>query len=253
MNSLPQSRQLIGWLTGAHYDYADGEIWPKLSESSPRLLLWRLALKLGILNRVKARIRGEVWPRLATTMIGEARCHNIVDCVDLIRDVPGDIVDCGVWRGGSTILLTHAMRELGINRYVWCCDTFDGFDKKDAFAEGQHCHAALKVSLNDVSRNFSKHGVSEDFLITLRGKVQETLAKITSKQVALLRVDVDMYAPTKHCLDTIWPLMPKGGIVIVDDYGCAAFQCKRAVDEFVQQHGVKLIPIDRSGVWWRKE
>jgi len=244
--------QLIPFMTGSAYDYADGEIWPELKYHTWDMWLTRAAMKLSRGERVHRRVTGKVWPRIAPTMIGEARAKNIVDSVMSLGElgVRGALVDCGVWRGGSTML----MAACDSYRQIYCCDTFDGFDETDALLEGVPNPKALKVRLHEVLENFNKYGVSTDFVTCMKGKVQDTLRRVEAP-VALLRIDVDMACPTLSCLEQIYPKMSKGGIVIVDDYGCKAYQCRSAVDSFRKINKITspIQWIDEDGIWWRKE
>lgn len=247
--NTPKTNELKNWITGKAYNYADGEIWPSLKEHSPRLIAWRVAVALGLRDKTTLRNRGNLTPRLATTMIGDQRAQNIIDMVTLTKNIPGDIVDCGVWRGGSTILFKSTVDELGLSKQVWCCDTFNGFPKEDAERESVASPDYLVVPVEQVKKNFTRHGVSLSNVRFLKGKVQETLGTITDA-VSILRVDVDMYYPTKHCLDVITPIMSPGGIIIVDDYGCSVYECKRAVDEFMLKHpNATLHKIDNDGIY----
>lgn len=249
------------WITGAAYQYADGEVWPEWRHHSLMMWVWRLALLLRICSRINCRIRGHVWPRLAVTMIGEARAVNIIDVVKMLNreHVPGALVDCGVWRGGSTILMTQAHFDscldhsiaARIERHIYCCDTFDGFPETQALIEDVACPDALRIPVGEVMANFDKFGVSRDCVRFVQGDVCETLHNI-NEPIALLRIDVDMHKPTLACLEILYPKLSKGCVVIIDDYGSTAFDCKRAVDEFRNKHGVTapMVQIDSDGVYW---
>jgi hypothetical protein len=249
-----KAETLRHWITGAAYNYADGEIWPEWKNHNLMMWVWRLALALGIRSRTSCRIRGDVFPKLAATMIGEARAQNIVDMVNAVSlgRVVGALVDCGVWRGGSTILMTQAMLDSEWYRDVYCCDTFDGFVPSQASEEQVACPAALRVPRGEVEGNFRKYGVDLSNVKFIKGDVCYSLASVTGP-IALLRVDVDMYIPTMACLKSLYGQISSGGIVIIDDYGCTSFECKKAVDDFRSKHPCgPLNKIDGSGVWWVK-
>lgn len=249
--AFSNARTLLPWITGAAYNYGDGEVWPEWKFMTLRLLARRVALAIGLHSRKKARRLGQVWPAVSPTMIGELRAANIVEMVERLdeQNIPGALVDCGVWRGGSTML----MRAASLNRTVYCCDTFDGFPPEDAKREKVMCPAALRVPQSQVQANFQKFGVPLEGVQFLQGRVQETLSQIT-EPVALLRVDVDLYEPTLACLETIHPLMSPSAIVIVDDYGVPYYGCRQAVDEFrVTNQSGQLHWIDTDGVWWTKQ
>jgi predicted O-methyltransferase YrrM len=248
-----KAEKLQHWITGSAYNYADGDIWPEIKFHTPLMVVWRVALKLRLRSRIACRERGDVWPAVAATMIGKARAQNIVDMVRYVNSnkVPGALVDCGVWRGGSTILMTQAAIDDG-GRQVFCCDTFDGFPPHQATAEQVACPDALRVPVADVKHNFDTYGVPTTNVTFLSGDVCTTLGGICCS-IALLRIDVDMYEPTMACLEHLYIQIQPGGVVIIDDYGCGSFKCKEAVDEFRRKNACgPLNHIDLSGVWWVK-
>jgi len=245
------ARTLIPFITGSAYNYADGEIWPEWRHHTLRLVAKRLAMACGFRSRIKARKLGKVWPRVAPTMIGELRALNIVQMIEKLDDdnVHGSLVDCGVWRGGSTMLMAAASP----NRQVYCCDTFLGFPKEDAARENVPCPKALAVSQGKVFLNFVKYGVPVNRVCFVRGKVQNTLCDIP-KPVALIRIDVDMAEPVHACLSQLWPKLSSGGWVIVDDYGCKYYRCREAVDSFRNINGGGPIHwIDEEGICYQKQ
>jgi O-methyltransferase len=250
-------RILQKWITGAAYNYADGLIWPEPKYHSLRMWVWRVAVKLGYSKTNRLRRDGECWPAQALTMIGEKRAENILDMVEMAlqTSVPGCFVDCGVWRGGSTILMASATMHAPFPlRRVFCCDTFDGFPPEDAAADGVMCPTALKVSQHEVEDNFRKCDVPMGCVTFLRGKVQDTL-KAINEPVAMLRVDVDNYEATLACLETLYTRIPVDGVVIIDDYGDKSYKCRSAVDFFRTKNNIRepLVWIDNAGVYWIKE
>ena len=170
------------------------------------------------------------------------------------RNVEGDIVECGVWRGGNLVIAGLMRREMGFDRRIWAYDTFagmtapseadfksgaEGLDANDKFYQlerGDHnewCYA----SLDDVRRNFESRTESSD-LHTIKGPVQKTLLDPQNlpERIALLRLDTDFYDSTKIEMDVLYPRLAKGGVLIIDDYGEWA-GARKAVDEyFAGQH-----------------
>ena len=170
------------------------------------------------------------------------------------REVPGDIVECGVWRGGNLILAGLLRQELGLKRQIWAFDTFAGMTaptqhdtksdgkldvegKFDALQKQQHnewCYA----SREDVVQNFQHVVGSADGLRIVEGPVQETLNDPANlpDQIALLRLDTDFYDSTKAEMENLYPRLVPGGIMIIDDYG-EWVGARKAVDEyFADQH-----------------
>ena len=194
-------------------------------------------------------------------MIGRKRLDHLHECLDIIRNetIPGDVIETGVWRGGASIFMRGYMKAYDQTRIVWAADSFSGLPEPDAErypqdAGDQH-HAApeLAVSLEDVKENFSRYGLLDDGVRFLPGWFEDTLPDAPIKQLALLRLDGDMYQSTWQALEALYTKLSPGGIVIVDDYG-AVPACKSAVEDFRSQHNItaEIHPIDWTGAWWRK-
>jgi hypothetical protein len=178
------------------------------------------------------------------------------------NNIQGDFVECGVWRGGSAMLIALTLIRLGVfNRKIWLYDTFEGmpaptgFDKsghgvdakiifnKEVKNYGAWCYSSLK----EVQNNLSKTQYSYDNFQFVVGKVEETIPSQMPNQICLLRLDTDWYESTKHELKHLFPLLQKSGILIIDDYG--DWQgARKAVDEFCEANAsVFLNKIDHTG------
>src|SRR5439155_11067157 len=210
-----------------------------------------------------ARETGLDWPRSAETMIGLKRLDNLHECIKaVIRDkVPGDLLEAGVWRGGATIFMRAALLAYKEpDRRVWAADSFEGLPAADAGkypADGGRswtkANAILAVSLEDVKANFARYGLLDDQVRFLKGWFRDTLANAPIRQLAVLRLDGDMYESTMEALISLYPRLSVGGYAIVDDYGNIP-GCRHAVKDYRQTHGVteEIVPIDWGGVFWRK-
>lgn len=207
------------------------------------------------------REQGKVLPIYADTMIGLKRLDNLQFCVEtVIRDgVPGDLIETGVWRGGAcifmrAILAAHAVRD----RKVFVADSFEGLPKPDADTypldrgDTHYRKRHLAVSQENVAKNFAKYGLLDEQVVFLKGWFKDTLPSAPIRELAVLRLDGDMYGSTMDALNHLYPKLSVGGFCVIDDYGLRA--CKRAVDDFRQGHaiGAKLEEIDWTGRFWRK-
>ncbi|CAM5496340.1 hypothetical protein AFEL58S_03543 [Afipia felis] len=182
------------------------------------------------------------------------------------RGIPGDIVECGVWRGGSALLASLAVREdethrndtalvgsHGKPRRTWLYDTFEGMttptdtdvDLTGTLAaeymstysdEGRWCYA----DETDVRGVFAAEGFGLDEVRLVRGDVCETLRQTRPEQIAILRLDTDWYESTKVELELLYPRLAQGGVLIIDDYGHWE-GARRAVDEYFQQEPAPLL------------
>jgi O-methyltransferase len=212
----------------------------------------------------QARDLGLDWPADALTMIGMQRLTSLQHCVETVldQDIPGDLVECGVWRGGASILMRAVLAAYGDEkRSVWLADSFAGVPPPDAAKyradEGimLHRHAwILGVSEAQVRANFERYGLLDDQVRFLPGWFKDTLQDAPIDRIAVLRLDGDLYESTIQALDALYPRLSAGGFCIVDDYH-ALKACEQAVTDYRTQHGVteEIVEIDGTGVLWRKQ
>jgi len=195
-------------------------------------------------------------------MIGLARLDNLQYCVeDVVRnDVPGDLIEAGVWRGGASIFMRAILKAHGVtDRVVWVADSFSGLpppnpDKYPADrGDIHHTVDLLKVPLEEVRSNFAKYDLLDDGVRFLKGWFSETLPSAPISKLAVLRVDADMYQSTMDALTSMYPKLSNGGYVVIDDYG-ALGQCKAAVDDFRDANAIKdaIRKADWTGIFWKR-
>jgi O-methyltransferase len=207
--------------------------------------------------------RAPNWPVRAHTMIGAKRLDNVEFCTRdvLRRDVPGDFIETGVWRGGATILMRGIVQAYGItDRTVWVADSFAGLPPPDTarFPEDagdqHHTHDALAVPLAEVQRNFDRYGLLDQGVRFLEGWFRDTLVHAPIERLALLRLDGDMYESTMVALEALYPKLSAGGYCIADDYG-AVPACAKAVDDFRERYAIRapMHAVDWTAVYWMKE
>ncbi len=181
--------------------------------------------------------------------------------------IKGDFVECGVWKGGSCMLMAKTLVNEGEKeRKIWMYDTFDGMTEPT----DDDCEIETNVSGSDllkntpkntdkfnmwayaplemVKKNMKKTMFPEECIHFIEGKVENTLSKIKPQNIALLRLDTDWYESTKCELEQLYPLLSIGGVLIVDDYGHFS-GAKKAVDEYFSKTNVKPLMnrIDYSG------
>ncbi len=209
----------------------------------------------------KKRSQGTDWPMFGYSMIGKARLNNIDQLTNRVIDegVPGDFVETGVWRGGSTILMRAIADMRGAtDRLVWCCDSFEGLPPpNDADQElSDMCDFSecgfLAVSQEQVEANFARFGILSERVKFLKGWFKDTLPDAPIKQIALLRMDGDLYESTVDALSNLYDRVSEGGFIIVDDY-YSWNGCRTAVDEFRTAHQIDapLERIDAHSCYWR--
>lgn len=205
-----------------------------------------------------ARVWGRDWPATALTMIGEKRLENLHLAVTtaIAEEVPGDLMETGVWRGGACIYIRAVLAQFGeTDRRVWVADSFEGLPPPvvpgDA-GDRHHTYPQLSVSLEEVRANFARFGLLDDRVVFLKGWFKDTLKTADTGPLAVLRLDGDMYESTMTALTELYPRVSPGGFVIVDDW-FAVTACQRAVTDYWRTHGitVDLVNIDGMGAYWR--
>jgi O-methyltransferase len=163
----------------------------------------------------------------------------------LAFEIPGNFVECGVWRGGASFLMAEVLRQAGArDRRVWLFDSFEGLpppeeiDGATAMAYPQNSadpwyHDNCRVSLAEVQRNATALGLT-GYTELVKGWFEDTLPANRQRigPIALLRIDGDWYSSVRCCLENLYDQVVEGGLVVLDDYyawdGCAI-----AVHEFL--------------------
>ena len=208
------------------------------------------------------RAEGRDWPRTAETMVGGARLANVRHAVETVleENVPGDPIETGVWRGGVTILMRGILEAWGdTERSVWVADSFEGLpapnveDYPDDEGHDLSGVETLMVGADIVRANFERYDLLDDRVRFLEGWFADTLAGAPIEQLAVLRLDGDLYESTMDALVPLYDKVAPGGFVIVDDYG-AWEPCRKAVHDFRDRHGItdEIVEVDWTGVYWRK-
>ncbi len=211
----------------------------------------------------KKRQLGLDWPTAAETMIGMQRLTSLQRCVEtvLAEDVPGDLVECGVWRGGACILMRAVLAVYGEEkRCVWLADSFKGVpapDEENYIAdEGLRLdiHAdVLAIPEATVKENFRRYGLLDNRVRFLPGWFKDTLPEAPIGEIAVLRLDGDLYESTIQALDSLYPRLSTNGFCIIDDYH-AIPACRKAVMDYREREQVnkQIVEVDGTAVYWRK-
>jgi O-methyltransferase len=202
------------------------------------------------------------------TMTSPARVWAVINSVKYITAsaIEGDIVECGVWRGGSAMAAAYKLKELGEeDRHIWLYDTFSGMTEPSSRdveeSSGKSAEALLHetrrsdgnnvwciASINAVRENPIATGYPVSNLRFIAGDVLNTLDREVPERISLLRLDTDWYESTRKELQVLFPRLARGGVCIIDDYGHWRGS-RMAVDEYLVENciNVLLSPIDQTG------
>ena len=206
-----------------------------------------------------------LWDRVKSrTMTSIERIDALRASVEYIHanSISGDIVECGVWRGGSMMAVALTLLRLKDIRRLWLYDTFSGMtppESEDVDFEGRAAKDLLATedpdskiwancSLTEVQAALSETGYPAEQIEFIVGPVESSIPRRITESIALLRLDTDWFQSTFHELVNLWPRVAEGGILIIDDYGCWA-GAKKAVDQYFAQMGLRplLHRIDGCG------
>ena len=202
------------------------------------------------------------------TMTSPERLYSLIEAIKYIslNKIDGDIVECGVWRGGSMMAIAETLVFLGdIDRQLYLFDTFEGMTDPDENLDIDSKNNSAKkymidneksendfiwaiAHLDEVIKNINSTNYPPHKIKYVKGKVEDTLPHRGLNKIALLRLDTDWYSSTKHELSTLFHLIVKGGVIIIDDYGHWN-GAKLAVDEYLKENNIKIFlnRIDYSG------
>jgi O-methyltransferase len=256
---------LIGALTHTLYAGVDVLRFPdqlkELVHDELRDELERSDAPGALLDPKRLRAEGRDWPRYGQTMVGLERMRSLRKCVEAViaEDIPGDLIEAGVWRGGAAILMRGVLEAYGEDRRsVWLADSFQGLPEPDDArypadaSDWAHSADELAVSVEEVRENFRRYGLLDDRVRLLEGWFRESLPRIRDHTWSLIRLDGDMYESTMDGLVNLYDGLCDRGFLIVDDY--ALEPCRQAVEDFRRQRGIDdpIQRVDWTGVYWRK-
>ena len=177
-------------------------------------------------------------------------------------NISGDIVECGVWKGGCSALMMETFKAAGQeDRIFHLYDTFEGMSEPTAvdvhFSGAQNALKQYKEKekrgkkwshgpLEEAKATIERSGYPQENIKIIQGDVIKTLPQNVPQSIALLRLDTDWYESTKAEMDHLYPVLQNGGVFLCDDYG-AWKGSYDAVHEYFEEHAIKmLLNIDTS-------
>jgi len=196
------------------------------------------------------------------TMLSRERLYDFFVSVRHVarQGIQGDIVEVGCWGGGAlAVALACLQSEYELTRKVWGFDTFEGHpepsaDELDVWGNSQLMRYReslakgedwCKVDIDQVRQNVKSVCASIERLNLVKGKAEESLRLESPEAVSVLRIDVDWYEPSLATLETLYPRLASGGVLIIDDYGHHSGS-RKAFDEFFGSAAPKITHIDYS-------
>jgi hypothetical protein len=199
------------------------------------------------------------------TMTSPERLYALYQSVQQVvrHNIPGDFVECGVWKGGSCMMMALLLEKLGdTSRRIWLYDTFEGMSEPteaDRQLTGESAETLLQQedkadqssvwcwsTIEEVRANVLSTGLAPDRFIFSKGKVEDTIPGTIPEAISLLRLDTDWYESTRHELVHLYPLLASHGILIIDDFGHWE-GAKKAVLEYFSGQDPLIHRVDYTG------
>jgi len=194
------------------------------------------------------------------TMTSPERVQALVNAVryTVANGIKGDFVECGVWRGGSSMAVALMLKELGDEcRHLYLYDTFEGMSapsREDVAFNGDMAHRRFverrrsddssdwcRCTIDEVQQNLAGTGYPVQNIHLIKGKVEDTLPdRMPAGPVSILRLDTDWYESTCHEMLHLYPRLVRNGVLIIDDYGHWD-GARKAVDEYIAEHKLSLL------------
>jgi O-methyltransferase len=193
------------------------------------------------------------------TMTGADKLYALIQAVRYVtrHQIPGDVVECGVWRGGSMQAAARTLLSAGdTSRDLYLFDTFEGMpppSERDIRRSDERSAEELMAeqvrerslvwavaSLEDVRDGFERIDYPRERLHFVKGRVEDTIPGQAPERISILRLDTDWYESTRHELEHLYPRLSPGGVLLLDDYGYWE-GAREAVDEFLEQTGERLL------------
>jgi hypothetical protein len=193
------------------------------------------------------------------TMVSIDRSFCLYKAIQYVsrNKIPGEFVECGVWRGGQAMLAAYTLiKEKDMTRKMFLYDTYAGMSKPGeldvrlgrrtpTIKEWENANKAVHnewcyASLDEVKENMFLTGYPKENFIFVKGKVEETIPDTIPIKIALLRLDTDFYESTYHELKYLYPVLQPGGILMIDDYGSWAGS-REAVDQYFKEHNINIL------------
>lgn len=191
------------------------------------------------------------------TMTSNVKIFSLIKVFEYVNKfkIAGDFAECGVYTGGNIMILKKLIEKNKLDVKIYAYDTFEGMTAPTSYdvkIDGTIAKKKFKknwasCSLDKLKQNFKEVKLSIKNIRFIKGKVEDTLKikKNLPKKLSILRLDTDFYESTKSELQKLYPLLVKGGVLIIDDYG-SWLGSKKATDEYFSNKKIFMHYIDHS-------
>jgi O-methyltransferase len=175
------------------------------------------------------------------SLVDEMRLYELWSLTGQLASVPGDILEVGVWRGGSGCLIAAQSQRVGSPARVFLCDTFAGVVKASSedpiYSDGEHGDTSPALV-----RSLAQQLALDNIEVLVGIFPDDTAVEIEDRQFKLCHLDVDVYESTKSAAEWVWPRLVEGGVVVIDDYGGDGMDgVQRATEELAASRASRMV------------
>ena len=170
------------------------------------------------------------------TFVDPFRMALLIDVIKKVKDVPGDIVECGSFKGGSGIMMATALKQLGIKKHIHLFDSFQGLPEPDSGKDKGYSKGMFRSDYEALLKKIELMGLNRDISLH-RGWFNKTVPDFLAQfkgHISLVHIDCDLYSSTNDCFPFLYPLVSQGGGIVLDDFNEGGRGEKRAVLEFLR-------------------
>lgn len=207
--------------------------------SIPRPLMDKILLTFPFLYKLKI-------VNYETSLSLKNGIKELLNAIEQVSNIEGNIIECGSARCGSTVIMGNYLKKNKIDKKIFACDSFEGFDQDEVTKEIENGNtradqetAYTNTSYEYVLKKIKKLRLSQ-YLIVIKGYFQDTLSSIDSK-FSLALIDADLEKSITFASESIWPKLSKGGVMLFDEYNNYLFKgAKIAIDNFIKKHGNEI-------------
>jgi hypothetical protein len=187
---------------------------------------------------------------LADNFLKQCRFYSMQQMVEFVvkNGQSGDFVECGCWKGHSTYIISTILYEHRFAGEFHVFDSFEGGlsdkseeDQPETGPETDERIIRQKEHFSSTEEEVRNTLNTFDFVRIYKGWIPDRFLEVEDREFSFVHIDVDLYEPTRDSLGFFYPRLQRGGVIVVDDYGYAAFPgAKRAVDEFLRRSACNL-------------
>lgn len=206
-----------------------------------------------VVTEVEDPVFQQYWRQIENdTLLDSYRAKRLWDLATEAKDLDGDFIECGSYRGGMSFLMGFFIKHHGLKKKVYLCDSFQGLPAPDTQRDTVFQRGQLATDVEACRRRINELGLSE-VVVMKPGWFSETLPTFANDQrFAWLHIDCDLYKSAETCFDHLYNKAATGAPIIIDDYHIYSPGVQHATKALLQKTGECLELGPFSQAYFRK-